>query len=233
MQVLMVCHGNICRSPMAAAVTTALLEEARLDDTIRVGSAGTSAEHTGEDMDPRARKALRRDGWPAPHHRARQLARGIVEPGALVLCADRANLRVAERLSLDANVALLRPFERSAPLATGNGALGRRGATPDDLVSAVPARRAPPGVGWGEQEIPDPWYGGGEDFDAALRIIEQACRGLVVELAGRLSAPSRPSVPPGPSVPPDLSAAPCPSVARHSSAPSCPSAPPPPSPASR
>jgi protein-tyrosine phosphatase len=111
---LMVCHGNICRSPMAEAVTRALIEQGGLAGMVTVASAGTSAEHEGQGMDARAAAALRRRGWPIPRHQAHQLRPEEVEPGALVLCADRANLRAVERLGLDAEVRLLRSYDPSA-----------------------------------------------------------------------------------------------------------------------
>lgn len=169
MQLLMVCHGNICRSPMAAVVTAALLAEAGLVGEFTVASAGTSAEHEGEDMDGRARAALARRGWPAAAHSARRLVPAMVEPGALVACADRANLLAVERMSLDAEVTLLRRFDPDLHL------------DPDTR----PTRTA----GWDDDEIPDPWYGGRAAFDGALEIIEGACRGLVTELGRALKAP--------------------------------------------
>jgi len=168
MQLLMVCHGNICRSPMAAAVATALLDEAGLAGEVTVESAGTSGEHEGEDMDGRARAALSRRGWPVVDHRARRLVPVMVEPGALVACADRANLRTVERMGLDGKVTLLRRFDPQL-----------RFDPKHPLDSGSPPARA---AGWADDEIPDPWYGGEGEFDRALDIIEAACRGLVAGL---------------------------------------------------
>jgi len=151
--ILMVCHGNICRSPMAAAVATALLEDAGLADRVSVASCGTSGYHRGERADPGAEAALRRRGWTAAGHRARQLTAADVAAADLVLCADRANLAAVRRLAPDAGdkVRLLRSFDP--------------GATP------------------GDDEVPDPYGGGDRDFDEALDRIVAACHGLVTELA--------------------------------------------------
>lgn len=152
-RVVMVCMGNICRSPMAAAVTAALVSEAGLDGTVRVESFGTTGYHRGEGADGRAVAALRRRGWPTGGHRARQLSAGDVESADLVLCADRANLVAVCRLAPAhaTKVRLLRSYDRAV--------------TP------------------GDDEVPDPWEGGDADFDRALALIEDACRGLVADLA--------------------------------------------------
>jgi protein-tyrosine phosphatase len=110
----MVCHGNICRSPMAAAVAGELLARAGLQGEVQVASAGTSAEHQGEGMDRRAAAALARRGWPVPEHRARRLDPRAVEPGDRVLAADRANLAALERLGLVVEPELLRRFDPEA-----------------------------------------------------------------------------------------------------------------------
>jgi len=154
LQVVMVCHGNICRSPMAAAVAGELLARAGLGDRVRVSSAGTSGEHEGQGMDPRAAQALRARGWPVPPYRAKRLRPDAVAPGSWLLCADRANLAALSPLGLVGELRLLRSFD------------------PD----SVPGR----------DEVPDPWYGGPEDFERALITIERACQGLVGHLAAEL-----------------------------------------------
>lgn len=152
MRIAMVCHGNICRSPMAEAVARALVTRAGLAEGIVVESFGTSREHAGEGIDPRAAAALARRGWAATGHHARQLRAADVASADLVLCADRANYRDVLRLGVEgADVRLLRSYD------------------PDALS--------------GDEEVPDPWFGSDADFDEALDLIEQACRGLVTQLA--------------------------------------------------
>jgi protein-tyrosine phosphatase len=148
----MVCLGNICRSPMAAAVAAAMGDEAGLAGRVEVESFGTAGYHRGEAADARADAALRRRGWPAGGHRARQIRAADVVAADLVLCADRANRAAVRRLAPEhaGKVQLLRAFDPSSG--------------PDD-------------------EVPDPWDGDDGDFDHALALIEDACRGLVAELA--------------------------------------------------
>ena len=108
----MVCLGNICRSPMAAAVAGALVAEAGLAGEVEVESFGTAGYHTGEGADPQADAALRRRGWPAGGHVARRLTAGDVAAADLVLCADRSNLAAVRRLAGDsARVELLRAHD--------------------------------------------------------------------------------------------------------------------------
>ena len=68
---LFVCTGNICRSPMAAAVFRARVEEAGLDAVIEVDSAGTGGWFEGEEADGRTVDVLLRSGY-ACGHTARQ-----------------------------------------------------------------------------------------------------------------------------------------------------------------
>jgi|HubBroStandDraft_6_1064221.scaffolds.fasta_scaffold297385_2 protein-tyrosine phosphatase len=96
LRVAMVCLGNICRSPMAAAVAGALVAEAGLSGRIVVGSFGTAGYHVGKAADPVA--ARRRRGWPADGHRTRRLGAADLAHSGLVLCADRANVAAVQRL---------------------------------------------------------------------------------------------------------------------------------------
>ncbi len=93
------CLGNICRSPMAAAVARGLIGEAGLGDRVAVESYGTAGYHIGERVDPRAEAALRRRVWTAAPHRARQLSIDDVKAADLLLCADRSNLHAVARLA--------------------------------------------------------------------------------------------------------------------------------------
>lgn len=99
MRIAMVCLGNICRSPMAAAVARSMIDAAGLADQVTVESFGTAGYHAGECADPQAEASLRRRGWTATDHRGRQLTAGDIAGADLVLCADRSNLANARRLA--------------------------------------------------------------------------------------------------------------------------------------
>ena len=97
----MVCLGNICRSPMAAAVLRRAVAEAGLDDVVEVGSAGTAGYHVGDPADPRARATLRRRGYDDAHT-ARRFQASDFATTDLVLAMDDANVADLRRLAPDA-----------------------------------------------------------------------------------------------------------------------------------
>ncbi len=148
----MVCLGNICRSPMAEMVAEAMIAEAGLEREWSVESYGTAGYHRGEDADPRAIAALKRHGWPVTKHHARQISASDIPDLALVLCADRSNLHAVRRVARDGT----------------------------DKVRLL--RSFDVNASTFDDEVPDPWSGGEEDFDLSLRLIEAACRGLVDHL---------------------------------------------------
>jgi protein-tyrosine phosphatase len=92
-RLLLVCLGNICRSPMAEGALRARLREARLDGVVEVDSAGTGDWHVGDPPDPRAIAAARRHGVDIAGLRARQLRADDFDAFDWLLCADHANLR--------------------------------------------------------------------------------------------------------------------------------------------
>ena len=72
-KILFVCHGNICRSPMAEFVMKDLVEKSGLEDRFYIESAATSTEEIGNDMYPEARLKLADKGIDAPCRGARQI----------------------------------------------------------------------------------------------------------------------------------------------------------------
>ncbi|MDN6511345.1 MAG: HAD hydrolase-like protein [Corynebacterium sp.] len=70
--ICVVCTGNICRSPMGEIMVRSALEEAGLDDDVRLNSCGTDGWHVGEAADPRAVARLKQDGYNGSGHRAAQ-----------------------------------------------------------------------------------------------------------------------------------------------------------------
>ena len=96
MRVVLVCTGNICRSPTAEAVLRRQLQEAGLGERVVVDSAGTYAGHGGEAPDPRAQEAARLRGYDLAGLRARGLLPDDAEAD-LVLAMDRSHLRRLQR----------------------------------------------------------------------------------------------------------------------------------------
>ncbi len=87
--ILVVCLGNICRSPLAEAIVREHLENAGL--SVRVDSAGTGNWHVGEAPDRRAIRAAQENNIRIDHLRARQFTRNDFETFDLIFAMDRTN----------------------------------------------------------------------------------------------------------------------------------------------
>jgi len=92
-KILFVCHGNICRSPMAEFVMKDLVEKAGLSRKFHIASAATSTEEIGNPVYPPARRKLQEHGIRCAGHAARQITRRDYEEYDLLIGMDRANLR--------------------------------------------------------------------------------------------------------------------------------------------
>ncbi len=95
-KVLFVCHGNICRSPMAELVLRDMA--ARRGVEVCVESAATSAEELGNPVYPPARRVLVAHGLDPSGKRARQLTAKDYGKFDLIIGMDRANMRSMQRL---------------------------------------------------------------------------------------------------------------------------------------
>ncbi|MCR6496433.1 low molecular weight phosphotyrosine protein phosphatase [Thermomonas sp. S9] len=93
--ILMLCLGNICRSPTAEGVLRARLQAAGLDGRVHVDSAGTGDSHLGQAPDPRAIACAAGHGVDISMLRARRLALEDFDAFDLILCADRTILHEA------------------------------------------------------------------------------------------------------------------------------------------
>lgn len=97
-RVLMVCLGNICRSPTAHGVFQQRVESAGLAGLIEVDSAGTGDFHLGEKPDVRSRKAAQQRGYNLSSLRARQIRSDDFERCDYILAMDDNNLRDLQAL---------------------------------------------------------------------------------------------------------------------------------------
>ena len=97
MRVLFVCHGNICRSPMAEFVLKDLAKKARRDDLI-IASAGTSTEELGCDTHHGTKKELKAHNIEFFPRHARQVAKNEYENWDIFVVMDSANKRNLERI---------------------------------------------------------------------------------------------------------------------------------------
>lgn len=108
--VLLVCMGNICRSPTAHGVLRDLLAREGLGDEVVVDSAGTHAYHVGEAPDERAQLAAARRGYDLSALRARRVRIEDFERFDYILAMDRSNLGELRRMCPPEHAAKLRLF---------------------------------------------------------------------------------------------------------------------------
>lgn len=148
-RLLMVCLGNICRSPMAEGALRARLQAAGLADAIDVDSAGLGDWHAGDPPDQRAIACAARHGVDIAGQRARPLRRADHDDFDLLLCADADVLR-AVRSAAPANARA-----RSALLLAWSGA------------------------GRDDDGIPDPYTGTTGDFEHAWALVDAAAAAIV------------------------------------------------------
>lgn len=97
-KILFVCHGNICRSPMAAYVMKHLVQQAGLEDQFEIASAATSTEELGNPVYPPARRKLAEHGISCQGHTARQLQKRDYTHYDLLIGMDNANIRNMNRI---------------------------------------------------------------------------------------------------------------------------------------
>lgn len=152
-RVLMVCLGNICRSPTAEAVFRHHIELAGLSGRIEVDSAGIGDWHQGQAPDPRSCEAAAQRRYDLSALRARQVRGQDFVEFDYLFAMDRQNLEALQQLC---------PPQYRSKL----GLFLAHGAT-------------------GHEEVPDPYYCGGESFELVLDLVEAASAALVAALSAR------------------------------------------------
>ena len=126
--ILFVCHGNICRSPMAEFVMKDLVKKAGLEKRFHIESAATSTEEIGNPVYPPARRKLAEHGIGCAGHAARQLRWPDYEEYDFLVGMDGANLRNMRRIcggDPEGKISLLldftdRPGDVADPWYTGD-----------------------------------------------------------------------------------------------------------------
>lgn len=97
-KILFLCHGNICRSPMAEFVMKDMVKKAGLEDEFYIESAATSAEELGNPVYPPARRLMARHGLDCAGKTARQMSKRDYDAFDLLIGMDRSNLRGMRRI---------------------------------------------------------------------------------------------------------------------------------------
>ncbi|MDT7512262.1 low molecular weight protein-tyrosine-phosphatase [Bifidobacterium sp. H1HS10N] len=164
--VITVCTGNICRSPMAEVILRKFFQDRGLDeDQVRVESSGVSDEEFGNPIDRRAQKVLRERGYEVPaDHFAHRITREEAEDADLLLPMTADHMRALLRLLPSGKrsaVHLYRSFDQ-------------------DLPKPAPGRES-------QIDLVDPWYGGPHEFEVAIDQIEHMAPYIVDWVARQLS----------------------------------------------
>lgn len=144
-KILVVCLGNICRSPTAEAVLRACAKKMGIE--IQLDSAGTINHHQGKQPDTRAMVAGKARGYRFDGITSRQVTLADFENFDLILAADNSNIA-------DLKAICPRPLQYKISL----------------FLSYAKAET---------DQIPDPYYGGDEDFELVLDLLEDASTQLL------------------------------------------------------
>ena len=156
-KIIFLCHGNICRSPMAEYVMKDLVSKAGLSDEFDINSGAVSEEEIGNPIYPPAQKKLREKGVPFGLHSAHRITPAEFKEKDLVIVMDRSNLRWLSRI--------VRDYESADAGASLEGS-GIKGKVHMMMEFAGEIR-----------DVADPWYTG--DFEATYRDVTAGCSALL------------------------------------------------------
>lgn len=148
-KILFVCHGNICRSPMAEYVMKHLVHESGLAHQYIIASAATSTEEIGNPVYPPARRKLAEHGISCQGHAARQMTHADYLRFDLLVGMDSANIRNMTRIC---------------------------GGDPEGKIVKLLDLITPTSPRYG-CDVSDPWYTG--DFEATWQDVQIGCRALL------------------------------------------------------
>ena len=164
--VMTVCTGNICRSPMAEIILRKFFQDRGLDeDQVRVESSGVSDEEFGNPIDRRAQKVLRERGYEVPaDHFAHRITREEAEDADLLLPMTADHMRALLRLLPSGKRSAVHLYRSFDP----------------DLTKPAPGRES-------QIDLVDPWYGGPHEFEVAIDQIEHTAPYIVDWVVRQLS----------------------------------------------
>ena len=149
-KIMFVCHGNICRSPMAEFIMKELVRKASAQEEIYIESSATSCEEIGNSIYPPAEYMLTQHGIPCKGHRARRFTVDDYNSFDLVAVMEDYNVRNLTRIigcDCEGKVWKLMDFVADEPQRCSGA------------------------------DISDPWYHG--NFDKTYKEIEKGCKALL------------------------------------------------------
>ena len=162
-KITFVCHGNICRSPMAEYVMKHLVAQAGLEGEFEITSGAVSTEEIGNDIYPPAKRKLHEKGVKFTRHAAHKITPDEFADNDLVILMDRSNQRLLTRIV---------PGWEETPAGSGVEGCGIGGK-----VHLMMEFAGTPGKGSQVRDVADPWYTG--DFEQTYQDVLAGCSGLL------------------------------------------------------
>ena len=156
-KIMFLCHGNICRSPMAEYVMKDLVNKAGLEDLFEITSGAVSDEEWFNPIYPPAQRKLREKGVPFGNHSAHKISPEEFQAQDLVIVMDRSNLRWLSRLVGDYT---------EVPAGESISGSGISGKVHMMMEFAGLSR-----------DVADPWYTG--DFEQTYQDVLAGCSALL------------------------------------------------------
>lgn len=151
-RILFVCHGNICRSPMAEYIMKQLVREQGREQEFLIDSCAVSTEEIGNDIYPPAKRILTEKNIPFEKRKARQITREDFANFDYIVCMDEYNLRWLRNI---ARSYVCQPqYEKKISLM----------------------------MQWAgeDREVADPWYTG--NFEKTYNDLYRACQAMLLEV---------------------------------------------------
>ena len=152
MKILMICLGNICRSPMAEGVLQQKLNDNHLNGEFIVDSCGFEPYHLGERPHSMAIETARKHGIDISRQRQRLFSVEDFDNFDRIYVMDSGNYRDVQKKSRCEDDMLKVDYLRNVVLPESN------------------------------KHIPDPWGGNSKDFEYALQLIDEACDGIIEKI---------------------------------------------------
>jgi protein-tyrosine phosphatase len=159
-KIIFVCHGNICRSPMAEYVMKHLVAQAGLESDFEITSGAVSTEEIGNDIYPPAKRKLTEKGVKFTRHAAHKITPDEFSNQDLVILMDRSNQRLLSHI-----------VEGWENVPAGNALADNKIEGKVHLMMEFAGQT---------RDVADPWYTG--DFEATWRDVNLGCNALLKQI---------------------------------------------------